>query len=145
MRRSHVESTLSLAIVGVVAGILVVTLLPANRLGSEDGVLRSITEQQSWAIHASMLAVLGGVVGTRIAIMPARARADVLLVAVVLIVLLASGTELGQELVAGRGPSIGDWIADLAGAGAGLAMGVRYGPSLVAHLVSDERARKPAG
>jgi VanZ family protein len=138
MSRHQLIAICNVALLGVVAGILVVVLLPADLLGSPDGPVRSLSERQSWFIHGSLFAMLGLVAGTRLAApVPAWFTAGWLLVLAVAIVCLATGTELAQTQIEGRQPSLGDWMADLTGALCGVAIAIGFGPGVIARVTGE--------
>ena len=129
------------ALLAVVFGILVVVLLPAGSLGSPDGPIRSLSEHQSWGVHATLFAALGVVVGIRLAApIPSLLTPVWLLVAVVAIGLLATVTELAQLQVEGRNAALGDWLADLSGTMFGLALAVGIAPTAITWLTGERGA-----
>lgn len=121
----------------VVAGILVVVLLPAEALGARSGRIRSLTEMQSWFVHGALFAMLGGAVGLRLAApRPSRLTMIWALSAGLLIVAFATASEFAQFAVSGRTASVGDWTADLIGTIVGLAVAATIGPPILDWLTS---------
>jgi VanZ family protein len=99
-----------LSVVLWVAVILVITSWPSPPIpqGTPTGLDK--------VVHFSMYAVLGGLVGR--AADPASGRRSAQLIAVM--ACFAAADEVHQRWIPGRGPDVGDWLADLAGATAGL-------------------------
>jgi VanZ family protein len=141
MSRSQVELLASLALFGVVAGILVAVLLPAGSLGASEGRLRSLSEEQSWLVHGALFATLGFTVGLRLAAPePSRLTLGWLATTAVLIVIFATLSEFAQLRVDGRNAALGDWVADLVGTASGLLIASALGPPTVAWLVRPRPA-----
>lgn len=136
MSRSQVELLASLALFGVVAGILVAVLLPAGSLGASEGRLRSLSEEQSWLVHGALFATLGLTVGLRLAASdPSRLTPSWVVASVLLIVVFATLSEIAQLQVAGRNAALGDWVADLTGTALGLIIAASLGPPTIGWLI----------
>ena len=100
--------------------ILLTTLTPVN--GNEGGCFAGVPCTLG---HVLAFAILGVPVALRYATSRAaqRSPARVLLMVLVAIWLFAALDELAQGWVDGREPDLGDWLADMAGAVLGLAIG----------------------
>ena len=137
MPRSQIETLTSAALLCVIAGILVAVLLPATSLGDEGSALRSLSQEESWVVHAMLFSALGLTVGLRLAAAdPRRTTTNWVVASVVLIAAFATATEVAQLGAEGRTPSVGDWIADLIGMAIGLTIAARYGPPAIDRLVA---------
>jgi VanZ family protein len=129
MSRTHVEHLSNLMVVAMFALILVAVLLPASSLGGQESRLRSLSEQESWVVHAALFTGLGGTIGFRLVTAGRTGvAASWVLAAVVLIATFATLTEMAQLGVDGRNAALGDWIADLLGMTAGLSFALAVGP-----------------
>ena len=138
MSRHQLELTANVALIAVVVVTLVVVLAPATSLGDPDGLIRSISAQQSWLVHAALFAVLGMTAGLRLATPhPSLLTSGWLLIAALLISAFATTGELAQVQVDGRSASVGDWTADLVGTSLGLAVAVRLSPSAIDWITRD--------
>lgn len=132
MSRQQLTLAANLALIAVVIGTLAVVLLPADSLGDPAGPIRSISERESWVVHALLFALLGSVVGLRLAAaVPPLLGQLWLLVAAALITAFATTGEIAQLQIEGRNAALGDLVADLIGASLGLAVAVRLGPLAV--------------
>jgi len=140
MSRPQLETASSFLVFAVIAGILVAVLLPADSLGGNEGRLRSISERESWVIHAAMFTALSGAVGLRLAAAdPSRLSANWLLPAIAMIVAFATVSEFAQVQVDGRNAGVGDWVADLIGTAIGLTIAGTIGPPVLDWLTVDAR------
>ncbi|MDA0352210.1 MAG: VanZ family protein [Chloroflexi bacterium] len=138
MSRHQLLSLLNVALSLAILGILIAVLVPAEWLGSANAPLRRVSERESWLIHGTLFASLSGVVGLRLlAAAPSQFTRGWILLAVVLIAALATGTELAQLRVHGRDATPGDWLADLTGMWLGLGTAALIGPTLIAWLTSE--------
>ncbi len=111
-------ATLGVLIAGAL--ILAATLLPTG------GALSGCPLGMPCAVwHALLFALLGVPVALRYATSRAATRSPVRVLGMVLLAIwiFAAVTELAQGPIAGREPSLGDWIADMVGALIGLAVG----------------------
>jgi len=129
MSRAHVEQISNLMVVAMFALILVAVLLPASSLGGQESLLRSLSEQQSWFVHAALFVGFGGTIGFRL-VTAGRSgvAASWVTAAAVVIAAFATLTEVAQLGVNGRNAAIGDWIADLLGMIGGLTFALAVGP-----------------
>lgn len=120
MTREVLSAWASLGVLLVGALILVVTLLPAGSglPGCPLGIPCAL-----W--HVLLFALLGVPVALRYATSRAAARSPVrvLLMVILALWIFAALDELAQNWIDGREPSLQDWLADMAGALIGLAVG----------------------
>ncbi len=120
LSRSQIRNLSSVAIAALVATILLATL---SSLGAGDGGcglgLTCLTAQ------FALFAVLGVAIAGRYASSDAARRSPrrVLMMTVLTVWLFAAADELAQEQLHGRGADFGDWVADMAGALAGMVAG----------------------
>lgn len=138
--RSRLRSAaLALALFLSVSAVLAATLAPdgAGRVvefvkSFDTGILKAtFATVRSMGIHAQQAAVifhflLFAVAGSVLGIMLLRrgvAWPQRLAIGMAAALVLATGTELAQDWVRGRSPSLIDWYADLAGAAWGLTIG----------------------
>ena len=134
---SHERLTLAvnIALLLLIVGILVIVLLPGDALGSANGRIRSVSERESWLIHATLFATLAGTAGLRlVSPLPSLLTVRGLLVTVLLIAILATTTEFAQLQVSGRNATMADLLADLTGMTIGLAVAITIGPLIVARI-----------
>lgn len=138
MSRSQVQGVANVALISAVAGIAIAVLFPSTSVGDIDDRMQSISEHQSWAIHAVLFAGLGMTVSFRLAAaLPSRLTPAWLAAAALLIVIYATAGELAQLQVVGRSAAFGDWAADLIGALFGLTIAAALGPAVVGWLVRE--------
>ena len=120
MTREVLSAWASLGVLLAGALILVATLAPAG-----SGLSGCPLGMPCAAWHVLFFALLGAPLALRYATSRAAARSPlrVLLMVLLAVWIFAALTELAQGWVDGREPSLGDWIADMAGALIGLAAG----------------------
>ena len=120
MTREVLSAWASLGVLLTVALILIATLAP---LGS--GLSGCPLGLPCWAWHVLLFALLGVPVALRYATSRAAVRSPVRVLLMVLLGLwlFAALDELAQNWIDGREPALEDWIADMAGALIGLAVG----------------------
>ncbi len=120
MTREVLSAWASLGVLLAGALILVATLLPPGSgvPGCPFGLPCAL-----W--HMLLFALLGVPVALRYATSRAAARSPLRVLVMVVLVLwiFAALTELAQNWIEGREPSLEDWLADMAGALIGLAVG----------------------
>lgn len=110
------------------AAIVLFTLSPGGSATSGSGVIDAMAdvygtrEQASWVLHAGLFGLLGVALALWFATSSAVRAAPVRSLAMLVLALwiFAAATELGQLAVEGRNATLGDWIADMLGALAGL-------------------------
>jgi VanZ family protein len=130
LRPQQLRRASEVAIVLMVALILVTSLSPVGSFAA-DPIRRSALEGSAIDYdvlravgHGVLYALLGFAAAVRFAVSdyarrsPSRALAMMLLV----IWLLAGGSEAMQSYVPGRAPELTDWLVDMAGAIVGLAV-----------------------
>lgn len=114
----------------VVAVILVASLSPGGSFAA-DPIRRSALEGSAIDFdagrvvgHAALYALLGFAAATRFAVSDFARRSPYRALAMLLLViwLLAGGSEAAQLNVPGRAPELTDWLADMGGAIVGLAV-----------------------
>ncbi|MYI83016.1 MAG: hypothetical protein F4056_06905 [Chloroflexi bacterium] len=120
MTREVLSAWASLGVLVVGALILVVTLLPPG-----SGVPGCPLGMPCAVWHGLLFALLGVPVALRYATSRAAARSPVrvLLMVILALWIFAALDELAQGWIDGREPSLEDWLADMAGALIGLAVG----------------------
>ena len=120
------------AVAGVVLLALTLAALLTPNAGTGGLLVGGLSDS---AGHFLLFASLGFMVGAyRGAGVRRGVLADLLLLLAALLV-LATLSEVGQLWVAGRGPERADWVADAAGAAAGLFSGALLGLAIVARPV----------
>lgn len=117
---SQLRNWSGFAVVVAMAGILIATLTPLD--GTAAGCPLGVP---CLAWHAALFGLLGVAAAMRYATSEAARRSPrrVLGMVVLAMWVLAAGTEIGQGWVTGRDPQLIDWVADMAGALAGLFLG----------------------
>ena len=120
MTRDVLSAWASLGVLLTVALILIATLAPLG-----GGLSGCPLGMPCWAWHVLLFALLGVPVALRYATSRAAVRSPVRVLLMVLLGLwlFAALDELAQNWIDGREPALEDWIADMAGALIGLAVG----------------------
>ena len=125
-RKAEVALTLSrlrkLSTAAIVALVAAIALTTFASPGTGDGCPLG---PQCLIVHATLFTLLGVAIAGRYAASDAARRSPrrVLAMTVLALWVLAATNELAQDLVRGRGAELGDWLADMAGAVAGMLAG----------------------
>ena len=139
MTRSQVATLSTFAVVALLAAIVLIVLSPSGSLFAGGERFRHLRQEESWLIHAAMFGAFGAAIGTRLAApLPSLLRPGWVLAVLVTIAVFAAVSELAQLEVPSRGASLGDWVADMTGAAAGLWIAARVAPPVIEVITVDQ-------